>query len=243
MVNKEEVKNYVRLYRDILNQHQILVGDGDLNNIYHLIMLTFKLDDLYDSESNSPSPLEIERIKKAMISLMPNSHPIGLNAIELLFKSMNDEANMDLSQSLTQYLSVCGKSIGGQLVVGYLASQKNINLNVWFSPLMVKFNDGINDLIRLANDYLDVTVDTKRMSQEVSQIKAINFFHDKFIFKSYLYYRYIAHKLCYYFYRIRFKYLTISSQGKDYIAALNCAESVLDLALKAYIWDKKSGRN
>jgi hypothetical protein len=242
MIDKEEIKKYIRLYRDILNKHQILVDDRDLKKIYHLILLTFQLDDLYDSARNSPNPSEIETIKKAMISLMPEGHPIALNGIELLFKSMNDEANLDLSKSLTQYLRVCGKSIGGQLIVGYLASKKNIDLNVWFSPLMIKFNDGVNDLIRLANDYLDITVDSKRISQEVSQVKAINFFHYKFIFKGYLYYRYIAHKISYYFYLIRFKYLTISSQGRDYLDALNCAESVLDLAVKAYILDRESGR-
>jgi hypothetical protein len=178
-----------------------------------------------------------------MISFMPNNHPIALNAVELVFKSMSDEANTDLSKSLAQYLSVCGKSIGGQLIVGYLASKKNIDLTVWFSQRMIKFNDEINDLIRLANDYLDITVDRKRMSEEVTQIKAINFFHYKFIFKSYLYYRYILHKICYYFYLIKFKYLNISAQGRDYWEAINCAESVLDLAFIAYILDRKSGRN
>jgi hypothetical protein len=86
-------------------------------------------------------------------------------------------------------------------------------LNIWLSDLLVQFNDEINDndVMRLANDYLDVTVDVNRMPEEVSQIKAINFFCSKFEFKAYLYIRYIIHKIRYYLYLIGLRYLNISS--------------------------------
>lgn len=156
MLDRERIKNYVRLFRKILSKHQIVVTDEDLNNLYNLIALTFELDDLYDSRNNCPDPIELAKIRKGMISLMPNRHPISLNAVELVFKAMNEEANSDLSNSLNLYLSVCGKSIGAQLVTGYLASKNCIELNIWLSNTIVKFNDEINHLTRLANDYLDI---------------------------------------------------------------------------------------
>jgi hypothetical protein len=198
MLDKDGIKKYVDLYRDILGKHQIVVDDRDLDNIYNLILLTCDLDDLYDSLDRSGDLIELEKIKHKMISLMPDRQPIALHSIELVFTAMDEEAHADLSLSLARYLSVCGKSIGAQLVTGYLASKNQIELNIWLSGPLVKFNDEIKDLIRLANDYLDVTVDVKRIAEEVSQIKAMNFFHSKFQSKAYLYVRYVLHKMRYY---------------------------------------------
>ena len=281
MLDKEGIKKYVMLYDRILRDHQIVVTDEDLHNIYQLILLTFDLDDLYDSilhsrsvpqerkgcyvgrgyaaasecspdslsSKGAASPTEtlrerikVAKIKQAMISLMPNRHPIALNSIDLVFEAMEEEAHADLSRSLNRYLSVCGRSIGAQLITGYLASKNQIELNIWLSAIIVKFHDDINDIIRLANDYLDVTVDTKRISEEVSQLKAIKFFHSKFEFKAYLSTRYILHKVRYYLYSIYFRYLDVSHHQEDYLIAIKCIESVLDFAVKAYISDKKSFR-
>lgn len=242
MLDKEGIKKYVGLYRDILSKHQIVVTDRDLDNIYNLILLTFDLDDLYDSIDHSGNLVELEKIKEEMISLMPDCQPIALHSIDLVFTAMDEEAHADLSGSLARYLSVCGKSIGAQLVTGYLASKNEIELNIWLSDPLVQFNDEINDLIRLANDYLDVTVDVNRISEEISQIKAMNFFRNKLEFKAYLYCRYILHKIGYYLYSIGLRYLNISSRRQDYLVAIECSESVLDFAVKAYIADKKSFR-
>lgn len=242
MLDKEGIKSYVDLYRNILGEHQIIVTDEDLNNIYNLILLTFDLDDLYDSFDRSPDPIELKKIEQKMISLMPDRHPIALHSIELVFVAMDEEAHADLSESLNRYLSVCGKSIGAQLITGYLASKNQIELDIWLSHSIVQFNDEVNNLVRMANDYLDITVDKKRVIEEVSQIKAMNFFHCKLQFKADLYRRYILHKIRYYLYLADFKYLHISSQNRDYLVAIDCIESVLDFAVKAYVTDKRSFR-
>jgi hypothetical protein len=242
MLDKEGIEKYVMLYNYILRNHQIIVTEEDLHNIYQLILLTFDLDDLYDSITYSPDLIKIAKIKQAMIYLMPAHHLIALNSIDLVFEAMEEEAHTDLSGSLHRYLSVCGKSIGAQLITGYLASKNQIELKIWLSDIIVRFNDDINDLIRLANDYLDITVDVNRISAEVPQLKAMKFFHSKFEFKAYLSGRYILHKIRYYLYSIYFKYLNSSPQQKDYSIAINCIESVLDFAVKAYIDDKKSFR-
>jgi hypothetical protein len=243
MLDKEGIKKYVMLYEHILRDHQIVVTEEDLHNIYRLILLTFDLDDLYDSIACSPDLIKIAKIKHEMISLMPNHHSIALHSIDLVFEAMEEEAHTDLSRSLHRYLSVCGKSIGAQLITGYLASKNQIGLNIWSSDIIVKFNDDLDELIRLANDYLDITVDVNRRSEEVPQLKAMNFFHSKFEFKAYLSARYILHKIRYYLYSIYLKYLNNSTQQADYLVAINCIESVLDFAVKAYINDKKSFRD
>ena len=242
MLDKEGIEKYVMLYEQILHDRQIIVTHEDLHNIYQLILLTFDLDDLYDSITCYPDLIKIEKIKQAMISLMPNCHSIALNSIDLVFEAMEQEAHTDLSESLHRYLSVCGKSIGAQLITGYLASRNQLELNIWLSDIIVRFNDDINDLIRLANDYLDTTVDVNRRSKEVPQLKAMKFFHSKFEFKAYLSARYVLHKIRYYLYSIYFKYLNRSPDQEDYSSAINWIESVLDFAVKAYIDDKKSFR-
>jgi hypothetical protein len=242
MLDKEGIKKYVNLYKNILGEHQIIVTDEDLNNIYNLILLTFDLDDLYDSFDRAPAPIELDKIKQQMILLMPDRHPIALNSIELVFAAMDEEAHADLSTSLERYLSVGGKSIGAQLVTGYLASKSQIAMDIWLSDSIVQFNDEVNNLVRMANDYLDITVDKKRVVEEVPQIKAMNFFRCKLQFKADLYRRYILHRIRYYLYLADFKYLHVSSQDRDYLVAIDCIESVLDFAVKAYITDKRSFR-
>lgn len=238
MLDKAGIKEYVLLYEHILRDHQIVVTSEDLHNIYQLILLTFDLDDLYDSTECLPDKSKIAKIKQAMVSLMPDRHSIALNSIDLVFEAMEEESHADLSQSLHRYLSVCGKSIGAQLITGYLASKNQVDLNIWLSDIIVKFNNDINDLIRLANDYLDVTIDVNRILAEVPQLKTIKFFHSKFEFKDYLSARYVLHKIRYYFYSIYFKCL----DRENYSITINCIESVLEFAVKAYINDKKSFR-
>ncbi len=267
MLDREGIKKYVILYKDILSKRRIVVTNEDLDNIYHLILLTFDLDDLYDSIDLSCDSLSAEadaacwrsfsprqtatlrqranseKIRQAMISLMPDCQPIALNSIDLVFAAMEEESHADLSASLARYLSVCGKSIGARLITGYLASKNQVGLNIWLSQPIVKLNNDIDDIIRLANDYLDITVDVKRISEEVAQIKAMNFFRCKFEFKAYLYYRYLFHKIRYYVYSIWFGCVNIFSQHQDYLVAIECIESVLDFGVKAYLADKKSFRS
>ena len=131
MLDKEGIEKYVMLYEQILHDRQIIVTHEDLHNIYQLILLTFDLDDLYDSITCYPDLIKIEKIKQAMILLMPNCHSIALNSIDLVFEAMEQEAHTDLSESLHRYLSVCGKSIGAQLITGYLASRNQLELNIW----------------------------------------------------------------------------------------------------------------
>jgi hypothetical protein len=55
MLDKEGIKKYVKLYENILSEHNIIVNNEDLDNIYHLILLIANLDDLYDSTLHSRS--------------------------------------------------------------------------------------------------------------------------------------------------------------------------------------------
>ena len=88
-MNKESILSYVKLYKNILDKHQIFLSERDLSNIYQLILLVFELDDLYDVvRQYPPKDRKLVHIKKAMISLMPNHHPLGLQAISLVFKAM-----------------------------------------------------------------------------------------------------------------------------------------------------------
>ena len=47
-MNREVILNYVKLYKHILERQQIFIGDRDLDRIYRLILLVFKLDDLIE---------------------------------------------------------------------------------------------------------------------------------------------------------------------------------------------------
>ena len=240
-MNKHSILSYIKLYKDILDKHQIFLSDRDLSNIYQLILLVFELDDLYDVVAQCPpSYHQLANIKMAMISLMPNHHPLGLQAITVVFKAMKDESLLKANQSLNHYLKVCSQSIGAPIIMAYLASQINVAQSIWYSDTIIKFNHEITVLIRLANDYLDTDVDLKRSINENQQTKAIDFFGSKTQLKIYLLCRYVVHKLHYYFYLTKFKYLNLPFDWKDYLQAISCSESVLDWAFKVYVIDRNS---
>jgi hypothetical protein len=239
-MNKDSILGYVKLYKSILDKYQIFLSEKDLENIYQLIVLVFQLDDLYDLVGKSPELRKLATIKAAMISLIPNNNTLGLHGIEVVFQAMKDEYLLDLRESLTKYLQVCSKSIGASIITGYLASKIGLKSSIWFSDILVKFNDEINCLIRLANDYLDLTVDKQRNFEEVPRIKTAHFFANKAQFKRYLIYKYILHKIRYLIYLIRFKYLKLSCYWEDYCQAIFCSESVLDWAFKVYLIDRNS---
>ena len=242
-MNKDSILSYVKLYKNILDKHQILLCEQDLSNIYQLILLVFELDDLYDVVGLASATHDrLANIKKAMISLMPNNHPIGLEAMAVVFQAMKDECLLKANQSLNlnQYLEVGSQSIGAPIIMVYLVSKIQLNPSIWYSNIIVRFNSEINILIRLANDYLDTDIDTKRSIKENPQIKATSFFGSKLQFKIHLICRYVFHKVHYYFYLIRFKYLKLSSDWKHYLQAISCSESVLDWAFKVYVIDRNS---
>ncbi len=242
-MNKDSILGYVQIYKSILNQYKIFLSEQDLSNIYQLILLVFELDDLYDlAVSQSPNPTKLVQLERAMISLMPNSNPIGLEAISRIFRAMKDESLLkaDRSLNLARYLKISSQSIGALIIMAYLASKIKVAPDIWYSATMIKFNNEINILIRLANDYLDTDKELSRSKAEIPQIKASYFFNSKPQFKRYLLCRYLVHKLHYYFYQIRFKYRQLSTKNKECLQAIACSESVLDWAFKVYVIDRNS---
>lgn len=242
-MNQESILSYVKLYQDILNKQQIFLSDRDLDNIYNLILLVFKLDDLYDlPKLYPPSQVELANIKQAMISLMPDRSPIGLRAIASIFQAMQAESLLIANPTfnLNDYLRISSQSIGSQIITAYLASKIKISSDIWYSNILVSLNYEVNILVRLANDFLDENIDRTRSINEVPQTKAIDFFASKSQFKKYFFYKYIVHKLHYYFCLIRFKYLKLSDNNGEYMQAIACSESVLEWAFKVYVIDRNS---
>lgn len=139
-MNQKSILNYVKLYQDILGKHQIFLSDEDLDHIYHLILLVFELDDLYDRlELYPPSQAKLASINKAMISLMPDHNPIGLQAIAIVFQAMQDESLLTAGKNLdlNQYLKISSQSIGSPIITAYLASKIKIDPDIWYSDILV----------------------------------------------------------------------------------------------------------
>ncbi len=240
MPNETKILNYVYLYPEILKRYGLVIGSKDLINLYQLIKLIFEIDAFYDHQERPTQQDELNRLQKAMHSLLPSSHPIMERAIALFLESIERESKLDLSCSFNQYLQVASYSIGAHLLADYLAYLLKIPVSVWFSPVITQFNQEINRLIRLSNDYLDITADQERNTQEISQLKASHFLRNPFQFKFYFLSQYLFHKLHYYFLLVVFKYLKLTPKWQDYLTSVYCAESILAWAYKVYVIDRNS---
>ena len=241
-MNQKIILNYVKLYQHILERHQIFLNDRDLDNIYQLIVLVFELDDLYDrAELSPPSRAKLAKIDTAMTSLMPDSS-IGRDAIASVFRGMQDESKLRsaLTLSLKRYLKVSSQSIGASIIMAYLVSKIKLAPSIWYSDTLVKLNEEINVLIRLANDCLDTDTDRSRSVEEIPQVKASVFFASKSQLKRYLFSKYLLHKLHYYVYQVKYRYLKLSPHAGEYWQAIACSESVLDWAVRVYVIDRNS---
>lgn len=242
-MNQKIILNYVKLYQHILERHQIFLDDRDLDNIYQLILLVFELDDLYDrAELSPPSRAKLAKIAAAMTSLMPDCSSIGASAIASVFQGMQDESRLRSARtlSLKRYLKVSSQSIGASIIVAYLVSKIKLAPSIWYSNTLVKFNEQTNVLIRLANDCLDTDTDRSRSVEEIPQVKASFFFASKSQLKRYLFSKYLLHKLHYYVYQVKYKYLKLSPHAGEYWQAIACSESVLDWAVRVYVIDRNS---
>lgn len=242
-MNKESISKYVKVYQDILDKYQIKLSAQDLDRIYQLILLVFELDDLYDiAEQFPPNQARLTKIKDAMLSLMPERDYISLQAVETVFQSMEKESLLSKNKffSLDRYLEIARQSVGAPIIMAYLVSKLEIKPSIWYLNQMVFFNEEINTLIRLGNDYLDIDKDELRSSKENFQIKANIFFINKFQFKGYIFLKYFIHKIRYFFYSLKFKCFDLTPDRQSYLQAISCSESVLDWAFKVYIIDRNS---
>ena len=241
-INQIKIHNYVQAYGNTLKAFNLAVSEQDQNKIYRLIILLGKLDDLYDQKVQKFfRERELQKIRAEMTILIPGTS-LKQKTLDSLFKSMRDEANNQQHSSLEQYLENSSITIGIPLIACYLASIFQLSPEIWFSRLVNSFDYEIGSIVRLANDYLDLSTSRNRSLAEVSQENPLLFFPNKLSFKFFIAYKYILHKLRYYIHIIKLKYLPIA-QRQDYLKAINCYESVLALGFKVYFLEREACRD
>ncbi len=246
-INKIKIHNYIQGYGNTLKALNITVSEQDQNNIYRLILLLGELDDLYDQKyhqkvHNFGRARELQKIRDEMTALIPESS-LKQKTLDSLFESMVNEANNQQHSSLGQYLENSSITSGIPLIACYLGSIFQLSPEIWFSRLVNSFGYEIGSIVRLANDYLDLSTSQNRFLAEASQENPIVFFHNKLTFKFFIAYKYILHKVRYYAYIIGLKYLKSVCNWEDYLIAINCYESVLELGFKAYFVDREACRD
>ncbi len=241
-INKCKIHNYVQAYGNTLKALNIPVSEQDQYNIYRLIILLGELDDLYDQKvHNFWRERELQKLRAEMSVLIPETS-LKQKTIDSLFESMRNEANNQKHSSLGQYLENSSITSGIHLIACYLASIFQLSPEIWFSRQVNTFGSEIGSIVRLANDYLDLSTSQNRLLAEASQENPLPFFPNKFCLKFFIAYKYILHKLRYYIYLMKLKYLPLA-QRQDYLKAINCYESVLELGFKAYFVDREACRD
>ena len=193
-IEQIKIHDYIQAYGNTLKELNITVSEQDKNNIYRLIILLGKLDDLYDKKVQSFSNRELQQIRDEMTALIPESS-LKQKTIDSLFESMVNEANSQKHSSLGQYLENSSITSGVHLIACYLGSIFKISSEIWFSRWVNSFGHEIGSIVRLANDYLDLSTSQNRFLAEASQENPIVFFHNKLTFKFFIAYKYILHKV------------------------------------------------
>lgn len=241
-IDKHKIHTYIQAYGDTLKDLNIPVSEQDKTNICQLIVLLGEFDDLYDKPTQSFSDRDLQQIKDEMIALIPES-PLKQRTLDALFEAMANEASSQHHGSLEQYLETSSITSGVQLVACYLGSLLKLSPEIWFSRRVHAFGHEIGSIVRLANDYLDLDTSQHRSLAEASQENSILFFDHKFALKLFIAYKYILHKLHYYAYIVKLKYLKSIQDWQHHLQAINCYESVLELGFKAYFVDQEACRD
>ncbi len=241
-INQIKIHNYIQAYGNTLKALNLKISAQDQHNIYRLILLLGELDDLYDHKvHHCLRTRNVQKIREEMTALIPESS-LKHKTLDSLFESMVKEANNQQHSSLRQYLENSSITVGIPLIACYLGSIFQLPPEIWFSRLVNSFAYEIGSIVRLANDYLDVSTSRNRLLAEVSQSNPFLFFQNKLSFQLFIVYKYILHKLRYHFYTVRLKYLPIERR-QDYLKAIKCYESVLELGFKAYFVEREACRD
>lgn len=213
-----------------MNKIKINLNDEDKKLLTFLITQAYLLDDIYDLDLFDSK--RVEAIYKNMISRINFQYKITRKEIKNLFLSHKKEKdNIKKVKNLKEYLKISSKNIGAQLLSGYIADKSKIKSSNWFSFKINKFNEEINQVLRLANDYLDLSQDKNRILLERSQLKSQHFLKYNFLIKFRIYLYLLKHK-------VKYTIVLIFPSRKTYIIA----ESVLNLGLYVYINQHDSGR-
>lgn len=241
-IDQIKIHNYIQAYGKTLKNLNLAISEQEQQNIYLLIILLGELDDLYDNQEREITPLELQKIKQKMLAVIPDSL-LRQKTIDSLFESMLMEAKNQQHSSLAQYLENSSITSGVHLIAGYLASIFHISSQIWYSQWVNSFGYEVASIVRLANDYLDLSTSQYRFSAEAPQENSINFFPNKLTLKLFIAYKYILHKARYYTYILGLKCLTLFCNCTNYLNAFNCYESVLQLGFKVYFVDQQSCRD
>lgn len=240
MPNQRQILHYISFYQNVLEKSGLVVSWEDLQRLIPVVNLIFEVDSLYDLEDSSLSSQKVEELQARMSQLMGDTSPLTQPAIKRFFHAMEQELTEDLGDALTDYLHISRYSIGAELLSSYIAYLLKVPPEIWFSATINRFNQDIYTLIRLANDYLDVSIEQKRLKGERMQVQATDFFSNLWLFKGYFLVRFLFHKFRYYCYLIFSKYFYFSFTKQMYLTAIICAESILTWAYKVYVTDQNS---
>jgi hypothetical protein len=210
------------IYCSILDRHGLVLEANDYRQLQELITLIFEIDSRYQRAECFPDRVAIANLKETMRSLFPHCSPIYEPAIERFFTAKERETNPSSRTSVERYLHISGDSIGSHLLTSQIACFLQIPPEIWLSPILTMLNGEINQLIRLANDYPDVTI-----AHFPLRIKASQFFADSLTYKRYFFARYYQHQFRYWCTRLYWQY---RRNGNDYTRAIHCAQSLLQWA-------------
>jgi hypothetical protein len=210
------------IYRSILDRHGLVLDTNDYRQLQELIALIFEIDIRYQRAECFPDRVAIANLKETMRSIFPDCPAIYQPAIERFFTAKERETNPSIRTSLERYLHISGDSVGSHLLASQIACFLQIPPEIWLSPTLAILNGEIHRLIRLANDYPDVT-----LAQSPLRIKASQFFADALTYKRYFFARYYQHQFRYWFTRLYWQY---RRNGNDYTRAIHCAQSLLQWA-------------
>ena len=240
-LDEKRIHEYIQLYGHILKGLNLSVSETDKSNLYTLIVLLAKLDDVYDTNLQTSRQQTLQEVKGKMLGLIPKN-TLKEKVVDSLFAAMADEASGQHHDSLQDYLEASNVTTGVHLIACYLGSVFKISPDIWFSRIVNSFGREVGTIIRLANDYLDINTSQNRHLAEAPQENAILFFQNKATLKCFIAYKYGLHKLRYHAYETVLRWLKFLYNYPSYLKAITCYESVLELGFKAYFVDKNDCR-
>jgi hypothetical protein len=155
----------------LLQKSNLKYSDSCIEKIVMITKLCFQIDDSFDVNNS-------ELIKN--IELIENQFEYDDDFSRLALKRYidahkNEEKYITNKISFIKYLFLSSKSIGNELVTGYLFNYNNISHNIVNSKIIKFIQLQVNIILRIYNDLLDYSIERSRIDSEVLQIKSLNY--------------------------------------------------------------------
>jgi hypothetical protein len=230
------MKNTINLIPSF-RKNNLAISDEASTFLDEIVSFCYWLDDLIDTRGKANSDI-INEIHANVPLLFTNTsklRDISNSLSEYIALQLFTSTDKFNPKNLFQYLDCSSRTLGTVLIYDYVTRELVDDREVVHGKLARKLQTLVDSFLRLANDYIDISTEVNRITNEKSQIKSYTFIKSKHLYEVILLLYYMAIKFI-------FCMKPLISYNKKLFVYCNVVQSVFEFGIDMFYLRRDSGR-